>query len=124
MILAAMESPTTLVRDRSLKVLYTKERSADFWHWENRRNASAQEVANAHGTSRRTEERWRREREHFQDCRRVRKRKVEGKGHKLGRRFRVCEEKLFYVTTQARQEIRIWRGLTQRHMGVCGRTVT
>jgi hypothetical protein len=29
-----------------------------------------------------------------------------------------------YVTTQARQEIRIWRGLTQRHMGVRGRTVT
>jgi hypothetical protein len=28
------------------------------------------------------------------------------------------------VTTQARQEIRIWRGLTQRHMGVRGRTVT
>jgi hypothetical protein len=29
-----------------------------------------------------------------------------------------------FVTTQARQEIRIWRGLTQRHMGVRGRTVT
>jgi hypothetical protein len=28
------------------------------------------------------------------------------------------------VTTQARQEIRIWRGLTQRHRGVRGRTVT
>jgi hypothetical protein len=28
------------------------------------------------------------------------------------------------VMTQARQEIRIWRGLTQRHMGVRGRTVT
>jgi hypothetical protein len=28
------------------------------------------------------------------------------------------------VTTQARQEIRIWRGLTQRHMRVRGRTVT
>jgi hypothetical protein len=28
------------------------------------------------------------------------------------------------VTTQARQEIRIWRGLTQRHMGVRGRTGT
>jgi hypothetical protein len=31
---------------------------------------------------------------------------------------------LLSVTTQARQEIRIWRGLTQRHMGVRGRTVT
>jgi hypothetical protein len=28
------------------------------------------------------------------------------------------------VMTQARQEIRIWRGFTQRHMGVRGRTVT
>jgi hypothetical protein len=28
------------------------------------------------------------------------------------------------VMTQARQEIRIWRGLTQRHMEVRGRTVT
>jgi hypothetical protein len=28
------------------------------------------------------------------------------------------------VITQARQEIRIWRGLTQRHMGVRGRTAT
>jgi hypothetical protein len=28
------------------------------------------------------------------------------------------------VTTQARQEIRTWCGLTQRHMGVHGRTVT
>jgi hypothetical protein len=26
-----------------------------------------------------------------------------------------------HVTTQARQEIRIWRGLAQRHMGVRGR---
>jgi hypothetical protein len=31
---------------------------------------------------------------------------------------------LLLVTTQARREIRIWRGLTQRHMGVRGRTVT
>ncbi|KAF1938420.1 hypothetical protein EJ02DRAFT_457878 [Clathrospora elynae] len=29
-----------------------------------------------------------------------------------------------FVTTQARQKIRIWRSLTQRHMGVRGRTVT
>ncbi|KAF1938953.1 hypothetical protein EJ02DRAFT_457456, partial [Clathrospora elynae] len=28
-----------------------------------------------------------------------------------------------FVTTQARQKIQIWRGLTQRHMGVRGRTV-
>jgi hypothetical protein len=33
-----------------------------------------------------------------------------------------CE--FLIVTTQARQEIRIWRGLAQRHMGVHGRTVT
>jgi hypothetical protein len=31
---------------------------------------------------------------------------------------------LVAVTTQARQEIRIWCGLIQRHMGVRGRTVT
>jgi hypothetical protein len=30
----------------------------------------------------------------------------------------------FSVATQARQEIQIWLGLTQRHMGVRGRTVT
>ncbi|KAF1940830.1 hypothetical protein EJ02DRAFT_222485 [Clathrospora elynae] len=38
--------------------------------------------------------------------------------HRLGRVF--CNN----VTTQARQQIRIWRGLTQRHIGVRGRTVT
>jgi hypothetical protein len=31
---------------------------------------------------------------------------------------------LITVTMQARQEIRIWYGLTQRHMRVRGRTVT
>jgi hypothetical protein len=45
------------------------------------------------------------------------------------RRFRhVLEPSMGFqnlsVTTQARQEIRIWRGLTQRHMGVRGRTGT
>jgi hypothetical protein len=40
--------------------------------------------------------------------------------------FIICRvlSDLLAVMTQARQEIRIWRSLTQRHMGVRERTVT
>jgi transposase len=87
MNIATMGSPTTPVQDCSFKVPDTKERSAYFWHCDNRRNASAQEVANAHGISKRTGKRWRRKRVHCQNYRRVRKRKAEEKDQKLGRRF-------------------------------------
>jgi hypothetical protein len=42
----------------------------------------------------------------------------------VGGAFCIAFVVFWAVTTQARQEIQIWHGLTQRHMGVRGRTVT
>ncbi|KAF2825541.1 hypothetical protein CC86DRAFT_323979 [Ophiobolus disseminans] len=51
-------------------------------------------VAAAHGIGRATGYRWRRDRAQFGDRRRVRKRKAEAQGRKLGRPFRVPSEQL------------------------------
>ncbi|KAF2820780.1 hypothetical protein CC86DRAFT_111884 [Ophiobolus disseminans] len=87
--------PCTPVQDEILTVPDTEERAHYFWHYDHRRNdETLQEIADAHGISRRMGQRWREEREQFDNGRCTRKQKAEEKGTKLGRPWRVPAERI------------------------------
>lgn len=109
-------SPYTPEQDEILTIPDTEERSHYFWHVDNRRDdETLEDVANAHGISRRTGQRWRQEREHFGDGRRVRKRKAEEKGQKLGKPFRVSADRLQALLTDSENPVRDAPIPVQRH---------
>ncbi|KAF1944320.1 hypothetical protein EJ02DRAFT_510236 [Clathrospora elynae] len=77
-------------QDKILKVPDTEERAHYFWHVENRHDGERlADIAANHGIDPTTGLKWRKEKDHFGDRRRVRKRKAEENDHKLGRPFRV-----------------------------------
>lgn len=91
----SFKRPKTPAQDLVLKEPETPERAAYFYHFDHRRNdEKIDDIAAQHRIHPSTGERWRKEREHFRDERRVRKRKAEEEGHKLGRPWRVSNEKI------------------------------
>ncbi|KAF2026781.1 hypothetical protein EK21DRAFT_92136 [Setomelanomma holmii] len=99
-IFAAIQRPCTPEQDKILKVPDTEERAHFFWHVDTRRKGETMaDICASHGIGTATGYCWRRERAYFGDWRRVRKQKAAEKGQKLGRPFRVSDEKLQSLLT-------------------------
>ncbi|KAF2626741.1 hypothetical protein BU25DRAFT_471753 [Macroventuria anomochaeta] len=95
MVMNEVKSPQTPEKDDTLKCPDTKEGAHYFWNVDHRQKGETMEdVALQHGISARIGERWRHERNHFGDARRVRKDKAREKRTKLGRPFTVPLNKI------------------------------
>lgn len=95
-----MERPCTPKHDKILKVPDTEERARFFYHVDTRRDGETMDsICASHGIGTATGYRWRRDRAHYGDARRVRKRKAAEKSQKLGRPWRVSKEQVKSLLT-------------------------
>ncbi|KAH8726911.1 hypothetical protein GQ44DRAFT_758452 [Phaeosphaeriaceae sp. PMI808] len=94
-IFETMSRPHTPIQEEKLKVPDTEERAHYFWHVDHRADGeSLADVAAQHGIHPNTGRIWRKERSHFGNERRTRKRRAEENNYKLGRPWRVNKNDL------------------------------
>lgn len=105
MIFGAMESPHTPEPDAMLKEATTPERSACFWHVDNRGlDETMKSIAEAHGIRTSTGKRWKKQRRDFgtPGTHRIRKFNAHFKKNKLGRPYKISKETLNVMCSPSR----------------------